>query len=95
MDGLCALDFAAWSGNVDVMKTLLGEGADVNARGGKGRGVLHSAAENNRAGVIQFLTREADVQVDWKDDNGITPLHVAAKEGHLPAFNALVPAGAL
>lgn len=93
-DGLSALDFAAWNGSVDVMKTLLGRGADVNARGSEGRGVLHMAAERNQVGVIQLLARETGVQVDWKDDSGITPLHLATTEGHLPAVNTLVVAGA-
>ena len=90
----CALDFAAWSGHVDIMKTLLAKGADVNARGSEGRGVLHHAAEDNQVGVIEFLAREAGVEVDWKGDGGITPLHIAAAKGHLPAVDALVAAGA-
>lgn len=76
------------------MKTLLGKGADVNARGDGGRGTLHLAAVKNRVGVIQFLARETGVEVDLKADNGITPLHVAATKGRLPAMTVLISAGA-
>ena len=92
--GFCALDLAARNGHVDVMKTLLGRGADVSARASGGRSVLHIAAQKNRVSVIEFLATEAGVEVDCKDDNGMTPLHVAATNGHLPAVNALIAAGA-
>ncbi len=90
----CALDFAAWNGHVNIMKTLLGKGTDVNARGRDGRCCLHQAADSGGVGVIQFLSQEAGVDIDCKDGNGITPLHLAARRGHLPAVNALVAAGA-
>lgn len=90
----CALDFAAWLGNVGVTKVLLDEGVDVNARGGEGRSVLHWATEKNQVDMTKFLARETSLEMDCKENGGMTPLHDAATKGHLPAVNALLSAGA-
>ena len=74
-----------------IVKLLLARGADVNARGEKGRTPLHEATVDPKV-VALLLARGADARA--ADENGITPLHMAAVHGNAPAVKRLLSAGA-
>lgn len=62
-----ALQAAAFKGNLDVVRLLLREGADVNAQGGKYRNVLQAAVARGELKVERWLLLgKADVD----DQNG-------------------------
>ncbi len=85
---------AARGGDVEVVRALVGEGAEVNAARGDGMTALHFAAERGHPGVAGVLI-DAGAAVDAGTRIGrYTPLHVAARGGHGPVVALLLGAGA-
>lgn len=65
-------------GNANLVETLLGNGADVNAKGTGGWTALHFAVLFNRSRIVEFLLKKkADVNSQATDRK--TPLHIAAE----------------
>ena len=57
------------------------EGADANAKDGKGNSALIMASEKGHTGLVQYLlSNKADVEA--KQEDGRTPLHLASEKGH-------------
>ena len=53
------------------------------------RSFLQAASDGNLT-QIQFVLDQDDLDVNVKDSNGTTALHLAALEGHLPVVEYLV-----
>ena len=88
---------AVWAGDVERVKTLLGAGADANARSkakkhGNAR-PLHWAASAGNVGVISALLG-AGADPNAATDSGWTPLHSAAWKNRANAIKALLAGGA-
>ena len=93
---------AVWSGKMNIITLLVGEGADVDARQADGASPLHIAVENTRripdsgprvndANVVNFLLAQ-NPNVNAQDNNGKTPLVKALEYNFLiaPVFDALL-----
>ena len=93
---------AVWSGKMNVITLLVGEGANVDARQADGASSLHIAVENTRripdsgprvndANVVNFLLAQ-NPNVNAQDNNGKTPLVKALEYNFLiaPVFDALL-----
>jgi ankyrin repeat protein len=89
--GDTALNFAALSGHVEIVKLLVENGAPVSPA--TGWTPLHYAAFENRTAVINYLLTK-DVNKDALAPNGYTALMLAARNGHLEAAIALLYADA-
>ena len=102
-DGETALHLAAAAYRADVVRALVAQGADVNARNRRGAAPLHfasvgqpgSASWNPEAQVetITSLVR-AGALVDAADKGGVTPLHRAVRTRCAAAVCALLALGA-
>ena len=88
-----ALHGACITGKLDVIKVLLGQGADVDVRGSGGLSALHCAAMSGSGEVIDLLLDEG-AGVNEKDARGSTPLHYASRSGHKAAAEVLLKHGA-
>ncbi len=85
---------AARRGEVEVVRSLLDGGADVNAARGDGLTALHAAAERGHLDVAKLLI-SAGAELDAGTRIGrYTPLHLAGRGGHGRVVGALVEAGA-
>jgi ankyrin repeat protein len=85
---------AAGSGDIDRVRTLLEQGADVNAAQGDGMSALHNAARAGNATVAELLI-ENGANVEAKTRIGEhRPLHVASASGRSAVVAILVAAGA-
>ena len=93
MEGVTALHEASRKGNVEIVKYLLQNGADINSKNHMGLTPLHIAAfcgENSL--VTTLIENGADVNAEAKDN--LTPLHSAAVGGNLDTVELLLNNGA-
>jgi hypothetical protein len=94
-DGVSSLYWVACSGNEHIVAHYLPffEGA-INSRRPKGRETaIFGASSNDAPGVIEALiARGADIRST--DDEGMTPLHMAAYRGRLASCRILLGHGA-
>ena len=85
---------AAQRGDVEAVRTLLRQGADVNAAQGDGMTALHWAASNGDAGLVEVLVYAgANVEATTRLGD-YRPLHLASRAGHVEAIAALIETGA-
>lgn len=92
-----ALQAATGTRNIDLIKTLIGAGADVNAPAGpeRGRTALQQAVEHGDIEISRFLSaHDADVNAPAGHSHGITALQGAMMNGHLKIVLMLLQAGA-
>lgn len=82
-DGKTALRVAALEGHRDVVAYLTEHGADANYVDADGRSTLYLLALENRVNMAAFLLScKCGVDVEGRDPEGRTPLHVAAWQDH-------------
>ncbi len=85
---------AAMTGNLEAVRGLLRQGADVNAAQGDGMTALHWAAERAQIEMVEILLY-AGGRVDAVTRIGhYTPLHLASKAGSAPVTRRLLEEGA-
>jgi hypothetical protein len=75
-----------------IIKTLLEANANVNGRGSLGNTVLHMVFWWKTPDIAVFLAHGADVNA--QNDEGDTPLHLAAFEGDVVSTGVLINVGA-
>lgn len=84
---------AAKTGDLEMIKTLLDKGADVNVARKDGATPLHLETNNSHLEAVEVLIDNgADVNVVTKD--GVTPLLIAAQKGNLDVIEILLKKGA-
>jgi ankyrin repeat protein len=84
---------AAQRGDVEQLRTLLRQGADVNAAQGDGMTALHWAAQSGNAAMAELLIRAGAIVSSTTRLGGYTPLHLAASNGRAEVAKALLVAG--
>ncbi|GAB66465.1 hypothetical protein PCYB_092510 [Plasmodium cynomolgi strain B] len=81
-DGLCALHYACDRGYLDIVKTLIEFGADVNAHDSCGDTALHIAAYSGKTDIIKYLT-SAGADINRKNSEGLTFNSILSQEAEL------------
>ena len=99
--GKTPLHSAAFSGNFEMVQVLLNYKAEVNAQESNGRTALHDASQgrHHEAGDANFalsltkITRlllEHGADVNVREVDRLTPLHVAARYGRIDVLRVLL-----
>lgn len=89
-----ALNRACYQGDADSALDCLGEGADPAYQGASGKCAMHFAAMGGHAHLIAALARSSPASTSLRDHAGMTPLHLACRNGRLDAALSLIRAGA-
>jgi ankyrin repeat protein len=84
---------AAMRGDVETIRSLLREGADVNAAQGDGMTALHWSALNGDVAAMRMLLYAGATVEPTTRLGSYTPLHLAAREGRGEAVAVLLEAG--
>jgi ankyrin repeat protein len=92
-DGYRPLHKAAESGSVEVVKLLVDNGADIEARSNGLATPLWVAANRNRRSAVRFLL-DQKAQIEAADKFNNTPLHGAVNAGHCQLVRELLADGA-
>lgn len=75
--GETALHIAAECGDLEMLKYLVELGADVNTKTHEGKSVLHCAVDSENDELIKCLLEEYPLDVNARNAEGETPLHIA------------------
>jgi len=84
---------AAKDGDLDRIRQLIDDGADLNEQGAFGTALHTAAVKGDEAIALLLLDRGADPNAA-KPGDGFTPLHVAAEWGHAGVVRLLLAHGA-
>ncbi|KAI3320968.1 hypothetical protein HD806DRAFT_504125 [Xylariaceae sp. AK1471] len=87
------LSLAAGNGYVEMIKSLLQDGAKPDQRDWEGRTPLSWAAGNGHLDVVKLLMLEKEVEIASTDKTGRTPLSWAAGNGCLNVVEHLLSRG--
>ena len=85
---------AAMKRDLPAVRSLLQQGADVNAAQGDGMTALHWAAENGDAEMTKVLLAAGGRPQSITRNGSYTPLHLAGRRGSAAVIKALLSAGA-
>lgn len=86
-----ALLEAAKQGQVEEVRHLHSQGADINARGDRGRTVLMTAIVGGHPGIVEFLLGQEGVNIFIGDNKGWkSVIHYAIKHDRLAIVQRLV-----
>ena len=85
--GFYPIHIASWKGHIKVVEKFLHEYPDmIELLTAKGQNILHVAAKYGKAKVVAYMLKRHDLKVEMlinnEDQNGNTPLHLAAMKGH-------------
>ena len=84
-----ALYTASENGEVEVVKSLLEEGVQVNIQAFNGSSALHVSSQNGHVEVVRLLL-ENGAQVDMLDNNQWSPLMMVCKSGQAAIAQVLL-----
>ena len=84
---------AAARGDLESVRTLLRDGADVNAAQGDGMTALHWAALHGDAEMVSVLVYAGANAASTTRLGAYTPLHLASRDGRADAVTLLLEAG--
>ena len=91
--GEAPLHLAAWYGHLEVVRTLLGHSADLNAVDRDNVTPLHKASQSGHFDIVRLLI-QTGAEVNARDKFDRTPLHGASDWGKAEIVQLLIQYGA-
>ena len=78
--GVTALHYASFRGNIQIIKLLVENGAKIDITTNRGLNVIHYAAQGNRSSSLMYFFNNHKNKLDFKvaDNGGSTSLHWAS-----------------
>jgi len=84
---------ASREGNLEVVKELILQGANINVKSKFGETPLQLASREGHLKIVKELISQG-AKIDEKDKSGNTPLQFASRHGHLEIVKELISQGA-
>jgi len=94
VNGWSAITLAAAKGFTPIVETLLSAGANPNLNDIFGWSPLMHAVEQNRGAIVEVFLAQGEVEINVRNNDGVTALHRAAALGYLDIARSLIQAGA-
>merc|ERR1719354_1057887 len=88
-DGYTSLHLASMNGHFSVVQLLINKGANIY-RTNKGRTAVHEAASSGFIKTLKILVDTYYYLIDQQDEDGNTPLHLAASHGQMLMVKCLL-----
>ena len=76
-NGYTALHYAAFRGNIDIIKIIIENGGNYLEKNTRGLNLLHVAAQGDQPDILIYFKDKYKMNILEKDFNGSTPLHWA------------------
>ncbi|XP_055621536.1 transient receptor potential cation channel subfamily A member 1 isoform X2 [Toxorhynchites rutilus septentrionalis] len=95
--GCSPLHYASREGHIRSLENLIRLGACINLKNNNNESPLHFAARFGRFNTVRQLldSEKGTFIINESDGEGLTPLHIASKEGHSRVVQLLLNRGAL
>ena len=77
IDNQTALHLASFRGNIEVIKILISNHAEINALTTNGYNMIHKAAMGNKPSSIVYFNKKYNMDLEATDENKMTALHLA------------------
>lgn len=87
------IHLAAQYCDVDIVKSLVENGAEINIKDGKGRTALHYAAKWSKPEIIKYLVSKG-ADINEKTISSATPLMYATSQGNFDTVKTIIDLGA-
>ena len=96
VDGYYPIHYASKEGQVNVLSTLIRQGAEINKKTNQRQSSLHFAAQYGRYNTCRQLLDTPGFKriLNEPDQIGQTPLHLACQNGHTRVVQLLLHKGA-
>ena len=88
------LQWAARKGLVEVIDLLIQHGANPRLVDSQDFSCLHSATHSSEYRALLYILCQPDIEVNERDNMGLTPLHWAAQQGDRVSVEVLLKSGA-
>lgn len=92
VEGDLPMHSAAISGKWDIVELFLRFGSAINRDGDDGA-LIHTAAAQDRVDIMGRLVEQYGAEVDAARRDGMTPLHIACREGYTDMVQWLLSTG--
>ena len=92
-EGLTALLYVAYKGNIELAKYLIKNGASVNSISNLGKNVIHFSAEGDQPSMMIYFLYKQGLDLYSVDENGSTALHWACYSGAENSVKFLIGLG--
>lgn len=92
-EGLTALLYVAYKGNIELAKYLIKNGASVNSISNLGKNVIHFSAEGDQPSMMIYFLYKEGLDLYSFDENGSTALHWACYSGAETSVKFLIGLG--
>jgi len=89
---LRSLHYAAWTGNLSKVRSLVNMGLEVSSQDSDGFTALHLAVFNMHTDVVKVLMEKEPSIVDVSTETGVTALHIAIFDDNVEVTNLLLKA---
>ena len=78
-DNQTALHYASFRGNIELIKLLISNYAEINALTNTGYNMIHKAAMGNKPSAIVYFNKKYNMNLEDTDENKMNALHLAVR----------------